>query len=277
MSRHMMHAVRNRKGPGAPMAVVLVHSSDIHVDDDIDGRRYTGLIGLRAVLDKAAAMAADVVLLAGDTFDNHRVSAPVLLRAAELIARAGRPVVLLPGNHDPALSDCLFRRAGLVGLADVHILGVTHTDAILFDEHALEIVGRAHRSFGDMPPLPAARPRAARWQVVMAHGHYVPPCEWHAQSHRAWRISDADLTATGADYIALGHWDRPTPVGDDNVRAFYSGSPDLAGTVNVVRLDAARGVDVSREALDLELQSHGRFAPADVPQQNATPQGNPRR
>ncbi len=81
--------------------------------------------------------------------------------------------------------------------------------------------------------------------------------------------------ATGADYLALGHLDRPTPVGDGSVRAFYSGSPDLAGTVNVVRLDAGQGVGVLREALNLELQPHGRFTSADVSHRNAASSANP--
>jgi DNA repair exonuclease SbcCD nuclease subunit len=234
------------------MAVVLVHTSDIHIDDELVKRSYTGLDGLCAVLDMARALAADIVLLAGDTFDNHRVSTPVLQRATELIADAGMQVVLLPGNHDPALPTCLFHRAGLTGLPNVHVLGVTQAETMLFAAHTLEIHGRAHRSFEDMPPLHPTRPRAMRWRVVMAHGHYVPPAEWEAQRHRAWRISDADLTATGADYIALGHWDRPAPVGDGSVLAYYSGSPDLAGTVNVVRLHNTDGVSVSRARLKLE-------------------------
>jgi DNA repair exonuclease SbcCD nuclease subunit len=234
------------------MAVVLVHSSDIHVDDELVKRGQTGLDGLRAVLETARALAADIVLLAGDTFDNHRVSTPVLHRAAALIADAGRPVVLLPGNHDPALPTCLFERAGLIGLPNVHVLGVTREETIEFDVHALEIYGRAHRSFEDMPPLHPPRPRAMRWQVLMAHGHYVPPSEWESQRHRAWRISDADLAATGADYVALGHWDRAAQAGDGSVRAYYSGSPDLAGTVNVIRLDNRDGVSVSRAPLKLE-------------------------
>jgi DNA repair exonuclease SbcCD nuclease subunit len=234
------------------MAVVLVHSSDIHVDDDLVKRGQTGLDGLRAVLDTARALAADIVLLAGDTFDNHRVSTPVLHRAAALLADAGRPVVLLPGNHDPALPTCLFQRAGLTVLTHVHVLGVTRAETIQFSAHALEIYGRAHRSYEDMPPLHPPRPRAMRWQVLMAHGHYVPPTEWEEQRHRAWRISDADLAATGADYVALGHWDRPAEAGDGSVRAYYSGSPDLAGTVNVIRLDDTDGVSVSRVALKPE-------------------------
>ena len=46
------------------------------------------------------------------------------------------------------------------------------------------------------------------------------------------------IAATGADYLALGHWDRPARVGDGIVPAYYSGSPDLAQTVNMVRLTA---------------------------------------
>ena len=230
-------------------AIVLLHSSDLHVDDPTMHRDHNGLMGLRAVLATAQALGAGVVLLAGDTFDNHRVSTPVLRQATDLLAAAQLPVILLPGNHDPALPECLFRRAGLIDVPNVHVLGITHAEAIVFDEHDLEIRGRAHRSFEDMPPFGQTRPRTTRWRVIMAHGHYVPPHEWSAHAHRAWRISDQDLAQTNADYVALGHWDRPTPVGDGSVPAYYSGSPDLAGTANVIRLTTTHGVTVSREAL----------------------------
>ena len=232
-------------------AVVLVHSSDLHVDDPTMHRDHNGLLGLRAVLATARAVGADVVLLAGDTFDNHRVSTPVLHQATDLLAAAQLPVILLPGNHDPALPECLFRRAGLLDVPNVYVLGITHAEAIVFDEHDLEIRGRAHRSFEDMPPFGETHPRTTRWQIIMAHGHYVPPHEWSAHAHRAWRISDQSLAQTNADYVALGHWDRPTAVGDGSVPAYYSGSPDLARTANVIRLTATHGVTVSREALAL--------------------------
>jgi hypothetical protein len=62
-------------------------------------------------------------------------------------------------------------------------------------------------------------------------------------------FSDDEIAATCADYLALGHWDRPVRVGNGAVPAFYSGSPELAGTVNLVRLTAAGETVVSREKL----------------------------
>ena len=232
-----------------PDSVVLVHSSDLHIDDANPSRKYSGLTGLRDVLSKARALKADIVMLAGDTFDNHRVSTAVLREAGEVLAGAGMPVVLLPGNHDPIMPECLFRRAGLDMLDNVFVFGVDGVDRVQFPELQVEIVGIPHIGMSDAPPLRGPRSRQLVWQVMMAHGHYVPPAEWHEQAHRSWRMSDADIAATGADYLALGHWDRAVQVGEGSVPAWYSGSPDLARTVNLVRLDLISGVSVSREKI----------------------------
>jgi len=245
--------------------IVLVHTSDLHVDDPILPGPYTGLVGLRSVLLTASALLADAVLLAGDTFDNLRVSTKILHQARDLLATANRPVVLLPGNHDPLQPDGLFHRAGLLELPHVHVIGTGDSGALRIDTLDLEIHGLAHRGFSDFPPLRAARPRGARWQVIMAHGHYVPPGEEAAQAHRAWRFDDTALCAAGGDYIALGHWDRPLRVGPEGIAAYYSGAPDLAGTVNVIRLHPRNGVAVARETLiwPAAMQRSPRLAPAD--------------
>ncbi len=88
-------------------AVTLVHSSDLHVDDGRIAAQHggDGTGGLQAVLAYARSINADVVLLAGDTFDNHMVTAATIERAGRVLAEAGVPVVLLPGNHDPVTAD----------------------------------------------------------------------------------------------------------------------------------------------------------------------------
>lgn len=237
-------------GAGA-RSVVLVHSSDLHIDDHSRPNGYDGVEGLRYVLAAAEVVGADAVLLAGDTFDNGRVEEAIARRAGAVLAEAKVPVVVLPGNHDPALPQGIYHRTGILGLPHALVIGHTHPQSILLDHLDLEILGRPHTSYNDMPPLPEVSPRRARWQVIIAHGHFVPPEDWDEQSHRSWRISEADLAATGVDYVALGHWDRPTSVGSATVPAYYSGSPDMARTVNVVRLDPAAGVSVERWPLAL--------------------------
>src|SRR5262249_9910136 len=153
--------------PLATNDLLLVHSSDIHVDDSLiaaaDGG--DGTVGLRAVLATAEALRADVVLLAGDTFENNQLGAAVLERAGRLLASAPMPIVILPGNHDPALPNSVFSLGGFDQIPNVRILGITHEEAVSFPGHDLEIWGHAHRDYRDMPPLRGPRPRSTRWQV----------------------------------------------------------------------------------------------------------------
>jgi len=231
--------------------VILVHSSDLHIDEDraATARGSDGTAGLRSVLATARALHADVVVLAGDTFESNHLSAAVLDRAARFLAEAGRPVVILPGNHDPAVPDGVFVRGGLARLANVTVLGVTHDEAVLFPAFDLEIWGYAHRDYFSMAPLRGPRPHATRWQVAVAHGHYEPPATRANPLRPSWVFGDEEIAATAADYLALGHWDRPMQVGSGVVPAYYSGSPELARTVNLVRLNAAGEVVVTRERL----------------------------
>jgi DNA repair exonuclease SbcCD nuclease subunit len=231
--------------------VVLAHSSDLHVDEDRAAglRDGDGTATLRAVLVTARALGADVVLLAGDTFENNQLGSAILDRARELLTGADLPVVILPGNHDPALADSVFIRGGFGELPNVSILGVTHDEAVPFPVLDLEIWGHAHRDYFSMAPLRGPRPRSTRWQVAIAHGQYEPPGTRANPLRPSWVFSDDEIAATGADYLALGHWDRPMRVGDGVVPAYYSGSPDLAQTVNMVRLTATGEVIVRRKRL----------------------------
>ena len=231
--------------------IVLVHSSDLHVDEDraVGSRNGDGTAGLRSVLVTARAARADVVLLAGDTFENNQLGQAILERARGLLADADLRVVILPGNHDPALADSVFVRGGFAELPHVSILGVTHDEAVPFLVFDLEIWGHAHRDYFSMAPLRRPRPRSTRWQVAMAHGHYEPPETRTNPLRPSWVFSDEEIAATGADYLALGHWDRAVRVGNGVVPAYYSGSPELAQTLNIVRLTAAGEVFVTREPL----------------------------
>lgn len=224
--------------------IVVVHSSDVHVAEG-----PAGAAGLGRVLAAAGQIAADVVLLAGDTFECHRLPDALLEEVAAALAAAARPVVLLPGNHDPIVADAVYHRPALKAAANLHVLGVTHDEHLHFPELDLEIAGRAHRDYRDMIPFEGLAARRARWRVAVGHGHYEPVPDRSVRARPAWLIGDAEIAALDAHYVALGHWNRSARVGTGASTAYYSGSPDYARTVNVVRFGAA-GVAVS--ALSLE-------------------------
>jgi DNA repair exonuclease SbcCD nuclease subunit len=243
--------------------VVVVHTSDVHVDNDYNARLHggDGTSGLACVLSAARDANADVVLLVGDTFESHRLPQEVLDRAADVIAAAELPVVLLPGNHDPAVPEAVFRRGLLAGVTNLYILGVTHEDAIDFPDLELEVWGRPHRDYGDMTPFEIIRPRRTRWQIALAHGHYDPTIDRSIFPRPSWLIDDRELAATGADYVALGHWNRAVRVGVSSVAAYYSGSPEYAGTVNLVRLTRDGRVVVAQQELDIARDVDPPFVP----------------
>ena len=243
--------------------IVIVHTSDLHIDHDYTARIHggDGTAGLACVLDKAGRVGADLVLLAGDTFDSHRVPDHVINRAASVIAAAATPIMVLPGNHDPAIPEAVYRNGALARVANLHVLGVTHDEAVVFETFDLEVWGRAHRDYGDMAPFETVRPRRTRWQIALAHGHYQPSVDRSLFPRPSWLISDGDIAATGADYVALGHWNRAAKVGKGCVPAYYSGSPEYAGTVNIVRLGASGEVVVTRAALDIARDIEPEYGP----------------
>jgi DNA repair exonuclease SbcCD nuclease subunit len=230
--------------------VVIIHSSDLHLGVDDSFSDADRLSVLPKVLSAATNAGADVVVLAGDTFDNHRQPIGLLERAAQMLRDYQKPIVVLPGNHDPLTPDSVYRRGGLASIPNVCILGLTVDQAVTFPEFELEIWGRAHLDYTDMSPLANPKPRSERWHIAAAHGHYVDEPRDPNRLIGSWLIHREELIATDADYVALGHWNQATRVGDGRVIAHYSGSPEYVGTVNVVRLLVDGAVEVSQAPLN---------------------------
>ncbi|MEX0682449.1 MAG: metallophosphoesterase [Dehalococcoidia bacterium] len=222
--------------------LTIVHTSDLH----IDGRFMDEFHPLCRVLATASQLGADILLLAGDIFDHNRVPLTKLDMVARLLDDARMPVVILPGNHDPITADSVYRRGGLADVPNVHVLGVSSDDRFVWPEHDLEVWGRAHLDYANMSPLSDAPPPEACRRIAMAHGHWY---QTPADHHRGWLITDDDIANSGAAYVALGHWPQAGPAGDGRVPAYYCGSPDLATTVNAVRLCTDGSVEVERVPL----------------------------
>ncbi len=229
--------------------VTIVHSSDLHLGSDSIGdslEPFNSLAKLREVLTVAKSEGAALVILAGDTFDHNRQSPRLIDDTTKMMGEFGAPIVILPGNHDPLSPDSVYRRAEMPATPNLCVLGLTTEDSAVFPELGLEVWGRAHLDYKDMPPLSGPRSRSTPWQLVAAHGHYVEEPHEPGRFLGSWLIRNEDLKATGADYVALGHWNRATRVGDSQVNAYYSGSPEYARSVNLVQFRGNGSVEVKR-------------------------------
>ncbi len=231
----------------------LIHTSDTHLGDPAGHPRAEE--ALASVVDAAGRLGGDALLLAGDVFDNERVSDAVLERFTAQMARLNAPVIVLPGNHDLAHKTSVYRRAPFVSAPpNLRVFREPAGETLVFPALGLELWGRAMLShtpdFRPLDGMPA--PTEGRWLVALAHGHF------HFQEDREQRSSPiypGDIAAAGCHYLALGHWDRHVDVSQGGVTAVYSGCPfgpigaPEQGAVCVIDLDPSAGVSYRLELL----------------------------
>jgi DNA repair exonuclease SbcCD nuclease subunit len=230
--------------------VRLLHSSDVHLGDaprDCISRR-----ALQALVAAGNRECVDVLLLAGDIFDNSRVPDDLVVWALAELSRFDGTVVLLPGNHDCLEEERSVYRRPVFATRPAHIqvLGVPH-ETIELEALSLEIWGRpivvhdrASRPLANVP-----RRGSSRWRVLIGHGHLESERD---AGQRSSPIQRDEIAAADAEYVALGHWDYLTDVSTERVTAYYSGAPYHGSDLdfaNLVTLGPGRTCQVTRVAL----------------------------
>ena len=227
----------------------IIHTSDTHLGDDWNPDAAQR--ALSAVVDGVRALHGDALLIAGDVFDNARISDAVLEFFVSEMARAAVPAIILPGNHDLYDATSLYFRSPFAAASEnLHIISGTRGEVLTFPHLTLDVWGRAMDAH-----TPAFRPlagipthRNGHWRVAIAHGHYHYPDD---TEERSSPIHPHEIAEANCDYIALGHWERFEDISQNGVTAYYSGSPMGAASekgqvaVNVVDLDSDSETPVS--------------------------------
>ena len=241
---------------GAVHPLRMLHTSDVHLgaytSEPYRGENGTGelepaLTAFQHVLELGAEAEADVVVIAGDFFDHVRVKRPYVDATAELLESVGRPVVILPGNHDPHMPEGIYQKFADAFPSNVSIIASAEGELVLLEEAGVQFWGQAHESYNDFAPAsvaPAWHEASDRylWRVALAHGYYVGTGE----SRYSYQIRADDLATLEADYVALGHIDVHEGVGDGSVPAYYPGAPRHSGGATIVDFNAD-GVAVRHE------------------------------
>jgi DNA repair exonuclease SbcCD nuclease subunit len=212
----------------------ILHTADVHLDVDGLGadphtRRYCAIIqqAFRTVIDLAIQEDVDVVLIAGDLFDSNRPSRAVVDFAIQELRRAGRPIVMIPGNHDCLTSQSIYHQVNLPAACS-NLLLITHPEGERhwLPEHNLVLWGRgmvehepAYHPLGGLP-----RRSGDAWHIALAHGFFT---EDNSPPQRSSPIYAGEIRDSQWDYLALGHCHAFREVSQGPVTAYYSGAPSF--------------------------------------------------
>lgn len=227
----------------------MLHTSDVHLA--VPGGAEE--IAFRSFLRLADALDVDAVLIAGDLFDHARVPDAVLDLAADELGRLGRPVVLLPGNHDVLDARSVHDRFDITRRCpnvqflddpDGSIVDVPGTDVVVWGR------GMTEHEPGYRPLSGVPDRRAGAWCIAAAHGLLVDS----DATGRSSTILPADLDLDW-DYVALGHVHQHRIVTTARTVACYPGATVSSdrGRAGVVIVDLVpdRPVELTWTALDI--------------------------
>lgn len=219
--------------------VRLLHTADIHL-----GSFEGAQIVMEAVATTAVDASVDLVIIAGDLFDNNHVGDAIVESALEHLQRLRKPAVILPGNHDCLVADSVYNRAAFLEAdSSIHVCRKAGGEEFLFPHLDLTIWGKAINGYGgNVRPLgdiPLSYSQG--WRIAVAHGLFNSA---NTRINRSFPISMDEIVNSGMDYVALGHMSSHKSICETGTTAYYSGSVSQTGIVLIVDLAAGGGVSV---------------------------------
>ncbi|MEX0869826.1 MAG: DNA repair exonuclease [Candidatus Spechtbacterales bacterium] len=237
----------------------FLHTSDIHI-----GAKFE-MLGEKApkqreqikrtfsnVVDLAIKEKVDLVLLAGDLFDSNHPSQKNIEFVKNEFSRLNEEdikVCLIPGNHDFKLSDASGLGGEFFDIPGVYLFVDPEGGKGYFDDINTEVFAKANISnkSSESPIINADSDRDS-FKIVMAHGGVVGQAK-----DPEYPIQPSEIENCGAYYVALGDWHSLRNESRGDVKAFYSGSPEMisisqsgSGYVLMGEVTGDRSVDVRK-------------------------------
>ncbi|MCE5203405.1 MAG: DNA repair exonuclease [Actinomycetia bacterium] len=215
--------------------VRFIHAADLHLDApfgaiDAQDRRVRDALAastyeaLDAIVATCIDNQVDFLVLSGDVFNARERgvrSQFAFARAAATLERAGIPIYMVHGNHDPATGT-----GGVVRIPDnVHVFPHDRVERVVFErdgEAVCALYGRSFRVAAETADLASEfrRDPADTIAIGVLHTNVGarPDYDDYAPS------SPQDLISARMDYWALGHIHKPEVVLTRPL-AVYAGCP----------------------------------------------------
>lgn len=195
----------------------ILHCADLHLDSPFSGldpiqsekRREEQRELLRNLVCFIRNQHIDLVLIAGDLFDSGFTNSHTVKYTADLLASAGCPIVIAPGNHDPYVKNGIYSNGFP---SNVFIYNDTKLSSFDFPNLGVTVWGYAFTSASyEAHPLEAeCNADTSRLNVLCAHADIFQALSKYAP------ITPRELADSKFDYAALGHVHNAPPIGDYN-------------------------------------------------------------
>lgn len=210
----------------------FLHTADWQIGKPFGGYDEQTQGELRAArfetVKRIAALAVErdcrFVLVAGDVFDSNTVSDREVQRTLDAMKGFAGPWLLLPGNHDAAVSHSVWTRLKRFRMeADVVI--ADQPEILTLCDGAVSILPAPLTRRFEGADLTAwydeAETPARSLRIGLAHGAVANRLPEAAESGNP--IADDRAGRARLDYLALGDWHGFMPIAD---KTWYSGTPE---------------------------------------------------
>jgi DNA repair protein SbcD/Mre11 len=230
---------------GGPRGVAIrpvrfIHTSDSHLDTSFSGTHFPSRLGdrkreairgtFRRIMEDACRDEADFVLIAGDLFEQDRVSPDTIEFLKQQFASLDAiRVFISPGNHDPAMKGSPYREEDWP--SNVHIFRAEEFESVELPDLGIRITGfgyaGAHledRYFQKLGVLPGDL-----FNIVLSHGSDISGAPAGKSQHGPFTVEE--IAGKNIQYCALGHYHQQHSLSNpiDGTQIWYSGIPEGRG------------------------------------------------
>ncbi|MBU2009129.1 MAG: metallophosphoesterase family protein [Chloroflexi bacterium] len=218
------------------MAYRILHFADLHLDASFARtgmspsvarqRRAELRDALKRILSTAVELRVDAITIAGDLYENDRVSPDTLNFLRQQFGTLGAlPVVIAPGNHDPLLPGCPYRQAEWPPNVFIFPSPELSPHKLAPD---ITLWGAAH----DSPSfrgrlLERFKVQGGGFNLLLLHASDTSCVQIGKEAHCPF--TPDQMATTGVNLALLGHYHRASLLPEDKALYCYPGSPEPLG------------------------------------------------